>query len=110
MVNLATETNLDVLRQAVVLLEIENRRPHDRLQLLCKELAVWRGDSPDKLQLELIKLQELVNQRNHELFGDKERASGDADASRRIRRRQGRASTWPRTDEAARAARHPQDP
>ena len=71
MVNFATETNVDILRQAGFLLETENRRLHERLRILCKELTVWRGDDPDKLQLELIKLQELVNQRNHELFGDK---------------------------------------
>jgi transposase len=71
MINFATETSVDVLRQAGVLLETENRRLHERLRILCQELATWRGDDPNKLQLELIKLQELVNQRNHELFGDR---------------------------------------
>lgn len=70
MVNFATESNIDVLRQAGALLEAENRRLHERLRAMCKELAVWRDDDPDKLQLELIKLQELVNQQNQKLFGD----------------------------------------
>jgi hypothetical protein len=70
MVNFATESRVDVLRQAGQLLDTENRRLHQRLEALTQELAVWRDDDPDKLHLELLKLQELVNQRNHELFGD----------------------------------------
>lgn len=71
MVNFVSETNLDVLRQAGQLLETENKRLHQRMLVLTKELAVWRKDDPKKLQLELIKLQELVNQQNRQLFGDK---------------------------------------
>jgi transposase len=80
MVNFAAETNLDILRQAGQLLDAENRRLHERLKTLYKELAVWRDEDPDKLQLELIKLQELVNQRNHELFGDSSERRSESDS------------------------------
>jgi len=82
MVNFATETRVDVLRQAGHLLDTENRRLHQRLEALTKELAVWRNQDPDKLQLELLRLEELVNQRNHELFGDSsERRSSSSPSS-----------------------------
>ena len=52
------------------------------IEMTMSELAVWRGDDPHKLQLELIKLQELVNQRNHALFGGKsERRSTSTSAT-----------------------------
>lgn len=87
MVNFATETNVEVLQQAGILLEAENRKLYERLHILCKELSIWRGDDPEKLQLELIKLQELVNRQTQLLFGDssEKRSTGRTASEREAR-------------------------
>jgi transposase len=57
-----------LLRQVAVLLERENDKLHDRLQVLTAELARLRGDARP-VELELAFLKELLAQREHALFG-----------------------------------------
>lgn len=68
MVNINREKDPEVLRQVALLLDRENQRLHTRLKLLATELAQLKGD-PGPLQLELIKLQEMLAQREKALFG-----------------------------------------
>lgn len=58
----------ELLRQVAVLLERENDKLHDRLQVLTAELARLRGDARP-VELELAFLKELLAQREHALFG-----------------------------------------
>jgi transposase len=68
---LQDETRPEVLRQAALLLEQENRRLHQRIQDLSQELARLQGrDVTTALQLELDALKELLAKREQALFGD----------------------------------------
>jgi len=67
-VNITREKDPEVLRQVALLLDRENQRLHARLKCLATELSHLKGD-PGPLQLELIKLQELLAQREKALFG-----------------------------------------
>ncbi len=69
MINLQTETRMDVLRQAAVILENENKRLHTRTAQLLRENASLQGKSTDELQQDLIALKELLGQREQALFG-----------------------------------------
>lgn len=63
-------TDSQQLRQVAQLLEAENRRLHERLQVLCAQLATLQGKSESaQLQLELTKLQEQMAVMQHKLFG-----------------------------------------
>ena len=64
------ETDVTVLRQAVQLLESENKRLVERVAQLARELAKAQGqDEIAGLQLELEKLQSQLDRRNQMLFG-----------------------------------------
>lgn len=70
MISLRVETRPDVLRQAALLLEQENRRLHERNQQLVFELARLQGrDDVAALQMELAALQEQLARREQALFG-----------------------------------------
>jgi transposase len=59
------------LKQVAVLLQKENQRLHDRLQVLLRENASLRGDtSPEQLQLEIAKLQEQMARFQKKLFAE----------------------------------------
>ncbi len=79
MINVATETNIDLLRQVAVLLERENSRLHQRLQHLTAELARAQGKDADTLQLEIEHLKETLARQNRALFGtsSEKRKNGD---------------------------------
>jgi transposase len=62
--------DVDLLRQAAILLDRENQRLHDKVKHLLAEIAHLRGEDASKLQLELEFLKELLAQRNQALFGE----------------------------------------
>ena len=70
MLNLATETDIERLRQAALLLEQENVRLFRRLENLVAELAEARGEDARSLQLEIECLKEQLASRTKALFGD----------------------------------------
>jgi transposase len=70
MVGLATETDLERLRQMALLLEAENARLHRRLVELTKALADAKGEAGQaQLELEIARLQEQLAARTRALFG-----------------------------------------
>ena len=79
MVGLATETDLERLRQMALLLEAENARLHRRLVELTRALATATGGAQAQLELELQRLQEQLAARTRALFGpsSERRGSGD---------------------------------
>ncbi len=70
MLNLATETDIERLRQAALLLEQENARLFRRLETLVAELRDARGEEAGSLQLEIAHLKEQLASRTKVLFGD----------------------------------------
>jgi transposase len=70
LLNLATETDIERLRQAALLLEQENTRLFQRLERLAGELREARGDEAQGLQLEIAHLKEQLVSRTKALFGD----------------------------------------
>ena len=69
MVGLATETDLERLRQMAPLLEAENARLHRRLGELTRALAQATGATQAQLELEVQRLQEQLAARTRALFG-----------------------------------------
>jgi transposase len=97
-VGLATETDLERLRQMALLLEAENARLHRRLVELTRALATATGGAQAQLELELQRLQEQLAARTRALFGpsSERRGSGkSAEAAPAPRRGHG-----PRTQPA----------
>jgi transposase len=77
LLNLATETDIEWLRQAALLLERENARLLHRLETLVAQLHEARGEQAQSLQLEIAHLEEQLASRTKVLFGDSsERRSG----------------------------------
>jgi transposase len=77
LLNLATETDIERLRQAALLLEHENARLFRRLETLVAELREARGEDARSLQLEIAHLKEQLASRTKALFGDSsERRTG----------------------------------
>jgi transposase len=70
LLNLATETDIERLRQAALLLEQENARLLRRLEKLAGELREARGEDAKSLQLEIAHLKEQLASRTKALFGD----------------------------------------
>jgi transposase len=70
LLNLATETDIERLRQAALLLEQENARLFCRLETLAAELREARGEEARNLQLEIAHLREQLASRTKALFGD----------------------------------------
>src|SRR5438067_5379258 len=80
-VGLATETDLERLRQMALLLEAENARLHRRLVELTRALAAATGATHTQLELEIARLQEQLAARTRALFGrSSERRGGAAGA------------------------------
>jgi len=77
-VDLRNEKDPEVLRQAALLLEAENRRLTARVIELVQQLAVAQGKDRVALQLELQRLQAELAKKNQMLFGkSSERRPGD---------------------------------
>lgn len=71
MLQIETERDPELLRQAALLLRAENDRLHHRLIELTRQLALARGeDAIGALQLELQLLHEKLGRREQALFGD----------------------------------------
>lgn len=70
MIRIETEQDPEVLRQMALLLDRENRKLHDRLAQLTRELSQLRGDDASRLQLELDALKQLLARRERALFAD----------------------------------------
>src|SRR5213076_242891 len=69
-VGLATETDVERLRQMALLLEAENARLHRRLVELTRALAEAQGAAGQgQLELEIARLQEQLAARTRALFG-----------------------------------------
>lgn len=68
MIRIETERDPEVLRQVALLLDRENRKLHDRVAKLTRELSQLRGDDARRLQLELDGLKELLARRERALF------------------------------------------
>ncbi len=79
MVGLATETDLERLRQMALLLEAENARLHRRLMDLTRALAAATGATHTQLELEIARLTEQLAARTRALFGrsSERRAGGE---------------------------------
>lgn len=70
MLRLAEETNIEVLRQAALLLERENQRLVAKVVALTKKLVGAKGEDAQKLLLRISELEHQLQQRNRSLFGD----------------------------------------
>lgn len=68
--NLRTEPNIDVLRQAALLLEAEVERLQTRLAHLARALDAAQGKDASTLQQEMTFLKELLDSRTQALFGE----------------------------------------
>jgi len=68
LISLERERNIEVLRQAALLLESENRQLHRRIAEVLAELTSLKGGNPKALQLELEKLQRQLAQQSAKLF------------------------------------------
>jgi transposase len=68
LLNLRTETDIECLRQAALLLEQEVERLHERLALLVERLAVAEGASKDQLELEIQWLKEKLDLQTRTIF------------------------------------------
>jgi len=79
MVGLATETDLERLRQMALLLEAENARLHRRLVELTRALAQATGAAHVQLELEIARLQEQLAARTRALFGPSSERRGERD-------------------------------
>src|SRR2546428_5027926 len=79
MVGLATETDLERLRQMALLLEAENARLHRRLVELTRALAEAKGAAHTQLELEIQRLQEQLAARNRALFGPSSERRGTSE-------------------------------
>jgi len=84
-------TDTDTLKQVAVLLDRENRRLHQRLQVLSAEIDHLKGRTASTLQRELEALKELLAQREQAIFGEKtekrSRPGGEGTESERAPRR-----------------------
>jgi transposase len=79
MVGLATETDLERLRQMALLLEAENTRLHRRLVELTRALAAATGAAQAQLELEIARLQEQLAARTRALFTPSSERRGRAE-------------------------------
>jgi hypothetical protein len=69
MINIATETDIEMVRQVALILERENAHLHTRLEKLTAALARAEGKDASVLQLEIEQLKQTLDARNQALFG-----------------------------------------
>jgi len=70
MIRIETETDPNILRQVAQLLEKENTRLQQMLFRLRRELAELKGEEAPTLQQQIDGLEQLLAQRERQLFGD----------------------------------------
>jgi transposase len=81
-IDLRREKDPEVLRQAALLLEAENRRLTERVLELAQQLLAAQGKDRVALQLELERLQAELSKKNKMLFGtSSERREGDEETT-----------------------------
>src|SRR5690349_1346633 len=79
MVRLEHVKDLETAKQMAALLEAENARLHQRLELLVQENARLKGeDAQQRLQLELVQLKEQLALMQQRLFGASSEKRGPA--------------------------------
>ena len=80
---LDTEKDIELLRQAALLLESENKRLTAMVLELTKELLVAKGKDKEQLQLRLLQLEQQLAAQNRKLFGEssEKRADGPGDGA-----------------------------
>ena len=78
-VDLEREKDPEVLRQAAILLEAENRRLLARVMDLTRALIAAQGNDRVALQLEIESLQAQLEKRNRMLFGQSSERRGGTD-------------------------------
>jgi hypothetical protein len=84
MVQLKTETDVERLRQAALLLEAENRRLAARVVELTRQLLTARGEAAEVLQQRLAEVERQLTQTRRELYGpSSEKRPGAAPAAGR---------------------------
>ncbi len=83
MFRLDTEKDIELLRQAALLLESENKRLTAQVVELTRELLVAKGKDKEQLQLRSIQLEQQLAAQNKKLFGEssEKRADGQADSA-----------------------------
>ena len=69
MVDVAKESNLEIIRQVAQLLQKENSTLWERVEKLMAEVSELKGETPEQLELELASLRELLAARERQLFG-----------------------------------------
>jgi transposase len=82
-INLATETDIERVRQVALLLERENAKLHKRLAELTEKLAHAEGKDATTLQLEIAFLKEALDRQNRALFGTSSEKRGANGAERK---------------------------
>jgi transposase len=100
LLNLATETDIERLRQAALLLEQENARLFRRLEHLVAQLAEARGEDARSLQLEIACLKEQLASRTQALFGDSSERRPCAEHGTAEERKEPRPGHGPREQKA----------
>lgn len=74
---LDTEKDIELLRQAALLLESENKRLTAMVLELTKELLVAKGKDKEQLQLRLLQLEQQLAVQNRKLFGQSSEKRGE---------------------------------
>jgi transposase len=100
LLNLATETDIERLRQAAMLLEQENARLFRRIETLVAELAEARGEDARSLQLEIECLKQQLASRTKALFGDSSERRACVEHERTGERKEPRPGHGPREQKA----------
>jgi transposase len=96
MLRLEHESNVDVLRQAAVLLERENKFLVQKNMELQRRLLALQGASPEQLAMRIAELEQQLAQRNRILFGDKADRRAKPDGERPAREPQPKKGHGPR--------------
>lgn len=74
---LSTEKDIELLRQAALLLEAENKRLAAEVVDLTRQLLVAQGKDKEQLQLRLIQLEQRLAAQNKKLFGESSEKRAD---------------------------------
>lgn len=70
MLRIGVEKDIEVVRQAALLLEAENQKLVQKILVLQRELLQLKGADPTQLALKLAELEQQLAQRNQMLFGE----------------------------------------
>lgn len=89
MVDIDTETNPEVLRQAAKLALADNKRLVERIVALTEEVALLRGKKGPEVQLELARLQEQLAELRSALYGSSSERRGRSKKKGKRKRRRG---------------------